>query len=91
MKYTLYMTLAFFLMGCVPDSQVHFLKADPVPEIVVSNPSWKELKYEEVTYLGLDVDQFRILMSDLNKIADRMERMDKTIEFYERMIDEANR
>lgn len=85
------MCLAFFLMGCHPDPEFKLVKADRVEPVLVTSPTWKEIKYDDTTYLGLDKFQFQMFMSDLNKIADRMERLDLVIKYYEDQADEANK
>lgn len=91
MKYTLYITLSFLLIGCTPKQELKLIKADLVPQVLVTSPTWIEIHQDNEVYLGLTKEQFKHLMSDLNKIADRMEKLDLSINYYEKLINEANR
>lgn len=88
MKDYIYVLVAFFLIGCQPNPDFKMIKADPVPKVYVTSPQWIEIHQDDVSFLGLDKHQFQILMSDLNSIADRMNRLDLVIEYYEKQIDE---
>lgn len=100
MKYILLILLC--LTGCThiePKQEFVFIKAAPIPELIIQPPEWEVANQQQLKQLSndpskkdsvwfiLSQDKFNELMQTINRIGQKLEKQSEVIIYYEDSID----